>query len=109
MAWNNKFDFPYTCTTIDEQIERCKDILNRYLADFIEKLCPYMPQNEVTKLSTEWGKELYDAISNTFEIVRDTNIEMRCAAETQIGGLNSEIEELKKEIKLLENKLYELS
>ena len=109
MARRNSFDFAYTCPKIDKAIDSCKDALESYLSGYIEDLCPYIPQAEVERISKNWSKEMYDAISDCFESVRDTNEEMRDEANRQIADLEDEILKLKDEVKSLESQLDEVS
>lgn len=109
MNQKKSFDFPYTCPLIDKEIEYCKNTIENYLTDYIEKLCPLMPEEEIKKISKQWGKDLYDAISSCFEIIRETNEKIRNEAEKQIDILENEIEILKSEIESLQNELDVLS
>lgn len=109
MARRNSFDFAYTCPKIDKAIENCKDTLESYLSGYIEDLCPLIPQAEVERISKEWSKEVYEAISDCFESVRQTNEEMRDEANRQIANLEDEISTLKDEVKYLESQLDEVS
>ena len=105
MARRNYFDFAHTCPKIDKAIDSCKDTLESYLSGYIEDLCPYIPQAEVERISKDWSKEMYNAISDCFESVRQTNEEMRDEANRQIADFEDEISNLKDEVKYLESQL----
>ena len=109
MARRNSFDFAHTCPKIDKAIENCKDTLESYLFGYIEDLCPYIPSSEVERISKEWSKQMYDAISDCFESVRQTNEEMRDEANRQIANLEDEISNLEDEVEYLENQLEAVS
>ncbi len=105
MARRNSFDFPYTCPKIDKAINDCKYTLESYLSDYIEDLCPHIPNEEVKRISKDWSEQMYEAISDYFEIVRKTNEEMRDEANRQIAYLENRILALEEEIKSLEKQL----
>lgn len=105
MTRRNSFDFPHTCPKINKAIDSCRDTLESYLYGYIEDLCPYIPSAEVERISKNWSKEMYDAISDCFESVRQTNEEMRDEANRQIAYLEDEISDLKYEVKSLESQL----
>lgn len=104
MARRSSFDFAHTCPKIDKAIGSCKDTIESYLTGYIENLSPYIPQAEIERISKEWSKELYDAISDCFESVRETNEEMRDEANRQIANLEDEVSGLKDEVKYLESR-----
>ena len=109
MARRNSFNFAHTCPKIDKAIDSCKDTLESYLTDYINELSPMIPDAEVERIAKEWSKQMYDAISDCFENVRQTNEEMRDEANRQIADLEDEISNLKDEIKSLEGQLDAVS
>lgn len=109
MGRRNSFDFAYTCPKIDKAIDRCKDILESYLTDYICELSPKIPDVEVERIAKEWSKQMYDNISDCFESVRETNEKMRDEANRQIADLEDEISNLKDEVKSLESQLDKVS
>lgn len=109
MARRDSFDFPYTCPRIDKAIDSCKDTLEICLSGYIKDLFPYVPSAEVVLISIDWSKQIYDAISDCFESVRQTNEEMRDEANRQIEDLEDEISNLKYEVKSLESRLDAVS
>ena len=106
MTRRNSFDFAHTCPKIDKAIDSCKNTLESYLSGYIEDLCPYIPSAEVERISKDWSEQMYDAISDCFESVRQTNEEMRDEANRQIADLEDEISNLKDEVKSFESQLY---
>lgn len=105
MARRNSFDFAHTCPKIDKAIDSCKDRLKSYLTDYINEMCPMIPDAEVERIAKEWSKQMYDDISDCFESVRQTNEEMREEANRQITDLEDELSNAKDEIKSLECQL----
>jgi hypothetical protein len=97
MARRSSFDFPHTCPKIDKAIDACRGTLMEYLYEYIEKLSPLIPSDEVSRLSNDWSHDMYKAISDCFESVRETNEEMRDEANRQIAALEDEIVTLKEE------------
>ncbi len=109
MARRRSFDFGHTCPKIDKAIDSCKDTLENYLIDYINELSPMIPDAEVERIAKEWGKQMYDDISDCFESVRQTNEEMRDEANRQMADLEDELENVKDEIKHLEHQLDAVS
>jgi arginyl-tRNA synthetase len=107
MARKNSFNFPQTCPNIDNAIDECKRTLEDYLFDYIVELSPDTHDDKVRTLSKEWAKKMYEGISDCFEVVRETNENMRDEANYQIADLEEEILSLKDEIESLENQLLE--
>ncbi len=95
---NNGLDFGHTCPRIDKAIGNVKDQIDSSLAYYIRKLCPLMPDSAVDELSRSWALDMYNDISPAFESVRETNEDMRKAADAQISDLCDDIENLNDEI-----------
>jgi len=77
MARRNSFDFAHTCPKIDKAIAAAKHTIQSYLKDYINDLCPYIPDEKAIELSNDWGETIYNDISDCFESVRETNEDMR--------------------------------
>lgn len=105
MARRQSFDFAHTCPKIDKAIDSCKDTLECYLYDYIEELSPLMPRAEIERISKDWSGKMYDAISDCFESVRQTNEDMRDEANRQIAFLEDEVSNLQDEVNYLERQL----
>ena len=105
MARRNSFDFAHTCPKIDKAINSCKDRLESYLTDYINEMCPMIPDQKVAEIAKDWSEQIYDDISDCFESVRQTNEEMRDEANRQIANLEDELENAKDEIISLERQL----
>jgi uncharacterized protein Yka (UPF0111/DUF47 family) len=101
MTKRNSFDFSHTCPKIDKAITAAKDTIKSYLKDYINDLCPYIPDGKAIELSNDWGETIYNDISDCFETVRETNEDMRDEANRQISALEDEVDSLKDEIKQL--------
>ena len=102
-------DYSYTCTKINKEIGLVKSTIEDHLKDFIEQLCPLMSADTVLGLRSQWANEMYDNIESAFETVRETNEDMRKAAEYQIGKLEEKISELEGDIKTLEREIEAVS
>lgn len=109
MARRNSFDFAHTCPKIDKAIDSCKDRLESYLIDYINEMCPMIPDIKVAEIAKDWSKQMYDDISDCFESVRQTNEEMRDEANRQIANLEDELENARDEVKYLERQLDAVS
>jgi vacuolar-type H+-ATPase subunit I/STV1 len=99
------FDYSYTCPKIDKEINSVKSTIGSFLKDYIERLCPLMSSSTVLELSNDWTEELYESLESAFETVRETNSDIRAAAENQIDKLEERISEMEDEIEALEEKL----
>lgn len=99
------FDFNYTCPKIDKEINSVKSIIQDDLEDYIEQLCPLMDKETILKLRSDFAKQMYEHIESSFETVRETNQDMRAAAENQIKFLDDTILNLEEYIKELESKI----
>lgn len=102
-------DFSHTCPKIDKAISSAKDTIQAYLKDYIIELSPYVSEDKADELSTDWAEQIYNEISDCFELVRETNEDMRKQADSQIDNLEGEVSELKSEIDDLSRQLDELS
>ena len=109
MARRNSFDFAHTCPKIDKAIAEAKHTIQSYLKDYINDLCPYIPDEKAIELSNNWGETIYNDISDCFENVRETNEDMRKEADSQIDKLADEISDLNEQIKELERQLEAVS
>jgi gas vesicle protein len=109
MARRNSFSYPHTCPKIDRAIASAKHTIQSYLRDYIKDLCPYIPVEKATELADDWGEIIYDNISDCFEIVRETNEDIRREAESQIDRLVDEISDLNEQIKELERQIEAVS
>ena len=98
---NNGLDFSHTCPRIDKAISEVKNQIESYLSDYIGELCPLLPSFKVVELSRKWGEEMYNEISPAFESVRETNEDMRKAADEQISNLIDDIEDLRHQMENL--------
>ena len=102
------FDYPWTCQKIDAQISQAKSEIRDFLFDFIEELCPKIPRDAMHALANEKTEELYCGIEPCFEITRQSNEDMRSAAENQISDLEDKIGEKEQEVADLEKEVARL-
>lgn len=92
------FYFDNTCPSIDKQIKDAKQIIANHIEDVVFGVKPEMKSEEKSYIVSDESKILFERLEDVFENVRQTNIDMRDAAEIQIARLESEIEYLKQEI-----------
>jgi predicted nucleic acid-binding Zn-ribbon protein len=115
------FDYPWTCPTINKDIESAKVGIETSVRYILTELNPLVA--ELINLPTEYEdwverttQELYNEVEDLFEDTRRTNEDMRKAAESQINDLEEQlaglqhdyeeqVKELQDEITSLENKL----
>jgi len=95
MARRKDFDYPHTCPVINGNINDCKESIRSVLADLIANIDTDRTSEELSK---EWADVLMEEIYPYFETVRETNEDMRRAAEQQIKDNIDEIISLKEEL-----------
>jgi hypothetical protein len=105
MARRNSFDFAHTCPKIDRAIDQCKDNIEYSLIPIIQSICEHIPDEKAEELAKKYAKDIYEVVADCFESVRQTNEEMRDAANAQISDLEERIEFLEYDIKSLENRI----
>ena len=88
-------DYGNTCPKIDKAISEVKNTIFDYVVDLIKDLCPYIPNEKADEVAKDWADSIYNQISDCFEVVRETNEDMRKQANYQIGCLEDEIYSLK--------------
>ena len=86
MSWydNKILEFGQTCPDIDKSINDFKQDIKNHKGD------------------------IYELFESYFEKVRQTNSDLRDAAEQQLKDLTDELAEAKETISIFENKLWEL-
>lgn len=99
----NEFDYSQTCPDIDKAIAAAKHDLVSGIYQVIEDVSPLIPPDEIEKLAKQYADKIYSDIGDAFETVRETNSDMRDAANKQISDLLDEIENLKYEISNTQN------
>ena len=93
------FDFPNTCPTIDRKIKTAQVEMKSFINNLIEDICPYIPAKERENMADSYARELYASIEDCFEVVRNTNEEMRDEADRQITALQDQISDLEAVLK----------
>lgn len=101
------FEYPYTCSTINDQIEVAKRELVAQIECILEDTSPLLPTYRCRELAEKYADRCYDALESAFENVRETNEKMRAAAESQIHDLECEVVYLKDDVDRLRRELEE--
>ncbi len=99
------FDFPYTCPKVDKAIGEAKSNIQSDLDDILSDACGLLPARERGDLAQQYTEKIYKNIEDCFEAVRDTNCDMRDAAESQIRSLESKVSDLEFDIENLKRQL----
>ena len=59
------------------------------------EMCPLLSKDTLYDLRNDWARELYNVyLESAFETVRESNEDMRIAAEKQVDDLENQISEL---------------
>lgn len=113
------FEYGYTCQYVDRGIDGIKEDLECHLDTIVNELNDMFydvnnGKNRDEYIAT-WVKSIYSDMESNFEGVRESNCDMREAADEQVSNLEDEIEDLKseleernKEIEDLESKIDEM-
>lgn len=101
------FDYPYTCPTIDRHIKDAKDNIQSILDSLISDICPMIPTEVREQIAQDHANKMYGDLEDIFEGVRDTNHQMRRAAEHQVSELESEVSDLLMQVTDLQTQLSE--
>lgn len=76
------FKYSLTCPKIDKSIIKCRRKVEKKLKTLIGKMCPKISDRALNKKAKEeTEKNFVEAIEDIFEEVRETNTDMRSAAE----------------------------
>lgn len=103
------FNYPHTCPEIDRGISDAKDSIGRELVSIVQYL---KSEFDVTIDDTQvddWIENIYTQVEGAFEAVRDSNVDIRSAAEERIDELLNEIGDLENEIDNLRDEISDLS
>ena len=103
-------DYNYTCPSIDEDINDLKAEIKSYLESVVDELNPFIDfkRDDVKAVISESGEGLYEQLSYLFEKTRQTNEDMRTAAEKQIQNIEDELSDLKDINSELDSRVTEL-
>lgn len=102
-----RFDYPHTCSDINEYIHRFKLNIERHLSDMFNECDTSLEVEEEDRLIELYADRIYSDFEYSFENVRDTNKDMRDKAEEQIAGLERTIERLEETVVKLEETIEE--
>jgi len=105
MSWydNKILEFGQTCPDIDKSINDFKQDIKVYLEEI--EWC--VKKGEPVALDI-YNNDIYKAFESYFEKVRQTNSDLRDAAEGQLKDLTDELAEAKETISQLEYKIHDL-
>lgn len=102
------FSYPFTCNDIDRQIEKCKDILENSLYSYLKDSISILDHYALEKISKNLANDLYKDIEDCFEIVRNSNEDIRSSATHQIEELETKNDNLQYEIQQLQKEFERL-
>jgi septal ring factor EnvC (AmiA/AmiB activator) len=102
------FNYQFTCPTIDEEIGVVKDKIYSTIKNLLEGVNGEELSEEIIKdIASDYELHLYCDVEDSFEKVRQTNIDMRTEADYQIGERNEQLCELRDLIEDLRDQLKE--
>lgn len=96
------FDYPYTCPTIDRGIQSMRRAIKDHIENSTSQLVPFLNSGQIEEWAEDGLDGLIDELADIFEQVRESNEEMREAAEAQIKALIDENAELEARLADLE-------
>lgn len=87
------FDYHWTCPDIDQTIDQLNHDIHEEVVDAVESLCGFNCTDDQKTQLLEHTERIYNLISGSVEKIRDTNSDMRKAAEDQIDSLKIDLDE----------------
>ena len=102
------FDYSWTCPDIDREIGNAKDCIQEFIVDLLEEACPLLSKKDKEEYATDYTNVLYERLESCFETVRETNVNIREAAEEQISDLEDDMANIEAEIKEKEDEIIHL-
>lgn len=96
-----------TCGIIDYGIDSFEDNCREEIKDLLQDIFPYLDNEEVEHVLEDKVKKICSYFEEYAEVVRDTNIEMREAADEQIEDLEIRVSELEDNVNDLEDEIDE--
>jgi uncharacterized protein (UPF0335 family) len=98
--------YPFTCPTIDKNIDEFKGILESYIESTLQDVCPLFEQTKEGKeYIQQFVKDIYVDCEHIFENLRSCNADLRKYYEDRIDNLEREKNDLEAEVSMLESKL----
>lgn len=102
------FDYGYTCTIIDKDIDSIKSVLDNYLTDVIDEVSPKFEGDVRQDFINTYVDNIYQEISDHIESIRSSNSDIRDAAEKQIESIEERMQEMEEEKQELEERIDSL-
>lgn len=96
------FKFNYTCPIIDEYLDEISTFNTDAVNTLIDEICPLIDEEQKDELVSAFIADIQDNLSVAFEEVRDSNSEMREAAEEQLIDMANEMDDVQAELGELE-------
>lgn len=85
------FKYPYTCDSIDREIGRCRSELYIYVKDLFKSYG--LPHDHMNCFNS--SEEIFSSMSDVFEKTRQSNENIRVAADKQIKEIDNELLEFR--------------
>lgn len=100
MKKQQQLDYPNTCPIIDKAICEVTDSVREAVIALVGRLFPILDElpYELEKMAHDTIDDLMQDIERQFEVVRNTNEDMRCAADEQLSSLCDDLYNLESEI-----------
>lgn len=99
------FNYKYTCSDIDNEIERFTDNIQIFLDEYTEEILK-ADAEDISSIKADTKENFYaENAEDFFEAVRKTNSDMRDSAEEQLSTLTEEKEEVEEHIEELEDSI----
>lgn len=99
------FKYPYTCPEIDRKIGAAR---GEFISAMTQVFKDYGVKGASFRDAQEAGEELFSVVSDIFEGTRQSNENMRTAANKQIEEMDEELLELRAKLFLANEELKKL-
>lgn len=96
---NRHLDFHNTCPDVDRGISLMEDTLNSLIYDLVQELNPKFADTDVAEgFISDTVKYFSQELEPIYENVRQSNVDIRKAADYQIDNLCDRIDDLEHEL-----------
>ena len=92
---SRNFNFPYTCPRINSASNDIEHIVDTFIYEMLREQCANSSEDDIVVIAAEYTKQLLKQLSPIIEEVRQSNQDIRDAAENEISLLLNELDQIK--------------
>lgn len=102
------FDYGNTCSDIDSDINDFKGVIQSYLEDILDEVCPMFEGEKKDVYIKDSVSNIHSDCEGIFEHVRACNSDMRTEADRQIDRAGDRISDVESELSEANERISEL-